>query len=387
MPNLRLTYLFDLLNSNKISAEQRAELLSLMADPANEPQVNNLLKDKWELFKPDKAPFNEDESESLLNRINTILAVERPRSLFSMWQRIAAAASIMLMLGVGGYIFYNKTSTKQLAVAVQRTVPKQQGIELTLANGKKITIDPLKQDATYNSDGIQIDQQKGGLVYEAQSSTDTAVSMHTLANNSGNKYKLILSDGTEAYLDAQSSISYPVQFAGKQRKVNITGQAYFKVKHNAEKPFIVTARDQTIEDIGTEFNIRAYDDVATTTLLEGAVRINSAGVKKSVLLKPGEQGALVGHELDVKAGDLEEVTAWLQGKLVFNHQSLESVLTHVSRIYDVKFTWQNDDLKNIKFTGAVSRTRQLNTIINFFRATERVDFKFEGNSIKVIRHQ
>ncbi|RFZ92334.1 FecR family protein [Mucilaginibacter conchicola] len=387
MPNSRLNDLFDLLNSNNISAEQHTELLSLMADPANEQQVTELLKEKWELFKPNKAPFTAKESEVLLNRINAIARVELPRPQFRIWPRIAAAASILVMICIGGYFLYQKTPATKLATDLQHTTPKQQGIELTLANGKKIAIDPSKQSNTYSSDGIQIGQQKGELVYGPQSKADTGMLMHTLANNSGNKYKLILSDGTEVYLDAQSSVTYPVQFTGKQRKVSITGQAYFKVKHDAQKPFIVNAKDQTVEDIGTEFNIRAYDNVATTTLLEGSVRVHANGIKKGLLLIPGEQATVVGGNLSAKLADAEEVTAWLDGKLIFNHESLESILAEVVRVYDVKFTWESNDLKAIKFTGAVSRTRPINTIINYFRATEQVDFKSEGASIKVTKHK
>ncbi|RYU92165.1 FecR family protein [Mucilaginibacter terrigena] len=306
----------------------------------------------------------------------------------SMWPRIAAAASIILVLATGGYIVLQKQAAqKQMVTNIERLVPRQSGLVLTLNTGKKIALDPAAHGNTRVADGTQLHQKNGEISYDAGKANSNELFTHTLTNNSGNKYSLILADGTEAYLDAQSSITYPTSFKGKQREVSVTGQAYFKVKHSAAHPFLVHVKNQTIEDIGTEFNIRAYEGEAATTLVEGSARVLLNPTGKDVLLIPGQQTVVSGNKLVVKEADLEETVDWLQGKLIFSHRQLGDILADVSRIYGVQFSWQNDGLKDIKFNGAVSRTRKLAAILAFFRNTGKVNFLIQDNHVQVIEAQ
>jgi transmembrane sensor len=301
-----------------------------------------------------------------------------------LWPRFAAAASIVLALAAGGYVLFQKQAVqKQVAIGIESLVPKQSGLVLTLNTGKKILLNPSAHGNTRVADGTQLYQKNGEISYVTGTATDELVT-HTLTNNSGNKYSLILADGTEAYLDAQSTITYPLSFKGKLREVSVTGQAYFKVKHNAAHPFLVHVKNQTIEDIGTEFNIRDYEGDVATTLLEGSARVQLNATGKGVLLTPGQQTVVTGDKLAVKEADLEEAVDWLQGKLIFNHRDLSAILADVSRIYGVQFSWQNNGLKAIKFNGAVSRTRKLAAILEFFRNTGKVNFLIKDNQVQVI---
>ena len=305
-----------------------------------------------------------------------------------LWPRIAAAASIVLALTAGGYILLQKLAVqKQVAMDIERLVPKQSGLVLTLNTGKKIALDPAAHGNTRVADGTQLHQKNGEISYNGGTAYSNELLTHTLTNNSGNKYSLTLADGTQAYLDAQSSITYPVNFKGKLREVSVTGQAYFKVKHSAAHPFLVHVKNQTVEDIGTEFNIRAYEGNAATTLVEGSARVQLSATGKGVLLAPGQQTVVSGNELVVKEADLEETVDWLQGKLIFSHRELGDILADVSRIYGVQFTWQNEGLKAIKFNGAVSRTRKLAAILEFFRNTGKVNFLIKDDKVQVIEAQ
>lgn len=305
-----------------------------------------------------------------------------------MWPRIAVASSIVLALTTGGYMLFQKQAAqKQMITNIERLVPRQSGLVLTLNTGKKIALDPAARGNTRVADGTQLHQKNGEISYGAATADNNELLTHTLTNNSGNKYSLILADGTEAYLDAQSSITYPINFKGKLREVSVTGQAYFKVKHDAAHPFLVHANNQTIEDIGTEFNIRAFDGDAATTLVEGSVRVQLGAKGKDVLLTPGQQTLVTGNKLVIKEADLEETVDWLQGKLIFSHRELGDILADVSRIYGVQFAWQNDGLKAIKFNGAVSRTRKLAAILEFFRNTGKVNFLIKDNRVQVIEVQ
>jgi len=305
----------------------------------------------------------------------------------SLWPRIAVAASIVLAMTIGGYILLEKQAVqKQAAMNIERLVPKQSGLVLTLSTGKRIALNPSASGNTRVADGTQLHQKNGEISYDVGIANNESLT-HTLANNSGNKYSLALADGTEVYLDAQSSITYPVHFKAQLREVSVTGQAYFKVKHNASHPFVVHVKNQTVEDIGTEFNIRAYESDAATTLIEGSVRVRLSATGKDALLKPGQQAVVTGNKLVVKEADLEETADWLQGKLIFSHRELGDILEDVSRIYGVQFAWQNEGLKAIKFNGAVSRTRKLAAILEFFRNTNKVNFLIKDNRVQVIKAQ
>jgi transmembrane sensor len=365
----RLFYLIDQLNQGTASDEELAEYNTYMNQRTDNPGDWNTSQMGGE---------TETKAE-LLTRIEKASATNKVRTL---WPRIAAAASVLLFLSAGTYFILHKTpKPAQLADNHELIAPVQKGIVLTLANGKKMIIDQKYTGRTKAADGTHIEQDKGTLKYQEETAAATEPQMHTLTNNSGNKYSLVLADGTEANLDVASSITYPVIFTGKERQVTITGQAYFKVKHNATQPFLVSVKNETIEDIGTEFNVDAYDAVLKTTLVEGSVRIN-----RRLLLKPGEQAQFNGTELTTVTADLEAATSWLEGKLVFNHEPLESILEKVARIYDVQIIWQDEALKHIKFGGAVSRTKKLNTVLNFFRKTGKVDFKVDGKTVQVIKH-
>ena len=304
-----------------------------------------------------------------------------------MWPRIAAAASVIIALTLGGYFLLkvpNGTSNQHIA-HVDNLSPVQKGVLLTLGNGKIIRIDQLQKGEARNADGTTIKRSGDAINYTNASDAPGAV--HTLTNQSASMFNITLTDGTEATLDVASSLTYPVGFNGNERRVKVIGQVYFKVRHNIAKPFFVETKDEVIEDVGTEFNIDAYaDDLNShTTLVKGAIKVSDLNNTTVIGLKPGEQVTLTNAKFIVNSADLEAATAWMQGKLVFNHESLESILKKVSRIYDVKVVWQQNELRHIKIVGVVSRTRNLASILNFFRKTGAVDFIVNGKTITVTR--
>ena len=358
-----------------------------MSDPNLKAQLEAVIDGEWELMPlDDLEQMNSDRKDDILAYI---LDQPQQKSIKpKLFQRIAIAACVLMLLSIGAY-FINRTEPQAIQAVNHNELiaPVQKGITLTLANGKKIVLDQKHRGVMKVDDGTNIDHTDGNIDYtKAGTDADQSVT-HTLANNSGAKFDITLADGSVAYLDVASSITYPVAFNGSSRRVNVVGQVYFKVKHNAKQPFFVETKNELIEDTGTEFNVNAYaaDDHVKTTLLEGAINIKAGDNNKSVALKPGEQSILTGDKLAITIADLEVTTAWLQGKLIFNHQSLESILAEVARIYDVQFVWLDSDLKARKFGGAVSRTKKLAAILNFFRKTGEVDFLVEGKRIKVFK--
>lgn len=301
------------------------------------------------------------------------------------WPRIAAAGSILLFLSAGGYFLFHKRPNRQTAqVQPEQIAPVNKGVVLSLGNGRRMVLNQQHKGYVAAVGGTQINQSDSLLSYNGKSAVNAEPVMNTLTNNSGKKFSLVLADETEAILDVASSLTYPASFTGKERKVTVTGQVFFKVKHNATKPFQVTAGTQQIEDIGTEFNINAYADepAAKTTLVSGSVKVS--GNLGALILKPGEQAISRNGQLTIAEANIEEVTAWLQGKIVFHHETLESILRKVARIYDVQIVWV-DDVRNQTFGGSVSRSKKLSTVLNYFRKAGNVDFMVEGKTVKVFK--
>ncbi|HEY8929565.1 MAG TPA: FecR domain-containing protein [Mucilaginibacter sp.] len=311
---------------------------------------------------------------------------ERPkvRSIWYRPLRIAVAASLLMLLSVGGYFYLHRAPVQQIAHnQAEQISPAQQGVVLTIAKDRQIALDPRNNGRLVTLSGASVSQAGRVLKYQETPKADALPQSNILTNNSGDKFSVTLADGTVAVLDIGSSLTYPVAFAGKERAVSMTGQVYFKVKHNASQPFKVLVANEEVQDIGTEFNINAYADepALSTTLVEGAVEVVNNG--RSVLLKPGEQTLLTGDALEKNEANIEQVTAWLQGKLVFRHQTLESIMRQVGRIYDVRVVWQDAAARKLSFGGSVSRTKKLSTILDYFRKAGQVDFAVDGKTVTV----
>jgi transmembrane sensor len=297
-----------------------------------------------------------------------------------------------LGVGFGSYLYLHQRPARLLAHQQPEQIdPVQKGIVLTLAKGQQILLGQKHQGQIAAVNGAKITQLDSLLNYAAAAKTMAgSQAENTLTNHTGKSFSLILADGTEAILDAASSITYPAAFSGNERRVSITGQVYFIVKHNPLQPFKVFFKNEEADDIGTEFNINAYDDedAVKTTLISGAVRIrlnhSSTG---GLLLKPGEQTIANGNDIHVAEANIEEATAWLQGKLVFHHETLENILRQVARIYDVQIVWQDESARKLTFGGSVSRTKKLSTILNYFRNAGQVDFIVEGKTVKVFKRK
>ncbi|WP_259069257.1 FecR family protein [Mucilaginibacter sp. X4EP1] len=311
--------------------------------------------------------------------------------------RIAAAASLLIICTFGGYrILHNKSTA--IKVAKNRTndvAPGGNKAILTLANGQKIYINDAKKGVITHQAGIKVTKNKNGqIVYLVSHANDAdgtsddvnvALAYNTLSTPRGGQSSVTLSDGTVAYLDAGSSIKFPVLFHGNERRVAVTGQVYFDVVHNAAKPFRVDVKGQTIEDIGTSFNINAYDDepVIKTTLLSGSIKISKGN--KSATLVPGQQAVtlLSMDAIHVKDVDTEEAKAWKEGYFLFNNEKLESVMRKISRWYDVDVVYPDDQKLDVEYWGSITRYGNVSKVLNMLQITGDVRFRIDGKKIIV----
>lgn len=192
---------------------------------------------------------------------------------------IGVAASLLLLLSASGYFyFYHHQLSSQPATAQHDVLPGGNKAALTLANGKQIILDSAAKGAIAQQNGVSISKTKNGqLIYQlAANTTQTTVQYNTITTPAGGQYEVILPDGTKVWLNASSSLHYPTRFDGKNRIVELRGEGYFEVVHNQASPFMVTTNGQTVTDIGTVFNINAYQDepVLITTLVQGAIEVS-----------------------------------------------------------------------------------------------------------------
>ncbi|MDR3697044.1 FecR domain-containing protein [Mucilaginibacter sp.] len=310
-----------------------------------------------------------------------------------LWPRIAAAASIVIFLSIGGYFLLHKPAPVQTAQNQMHNdvAPGGNKAIITLSNGKKISLTDASQGTITKEGNTIIKKTNDGTVsYEGSAPTGTTgqLAYNTIAIPRGGQWTVILPDGTKAMLDAASSIKYPVSFSGNERKVEITGQVYFEVVHNAAKPFRVVTKEQVIEDIGTKFNINAYDDepAVKTTLVEGAVRVSSPGTHSvletaGVILKPGEQSVLQNNKLMVSGANIEETLAWKNGYFKFNDDNVESIMRKLSRWYDIEVEYKGD-LPDIKFDGEIPRNTGLSQVLKVLELAN-VHFTIQGKKLTV----
>jgi len=300
----------------------------------------------------------------------------------------AVAASLLLLLTAALYTVYqNKQPSAVLAQKeISAIKPGGDKATLTLANGKTIDLENAARGLLATGDQQSVNKtEDGNITYSNSAQPAKPSAYNTLTTPRGGKYSIRLEDGTLAVLDAESSIRYPSGFGSGKRTVEVKGQVYFEVVHNAKQPFVVKVGQQTIEDLGTHFNINAYpgNDGIKTTLEEGRVSITNN--KKTVFLKPGQAAYSTVHnnEITVTDADLEETLAWKNGYFRFNDEQIKSIMAQLGRWYDIDVTY-NGKLPADGFNGTISRTKNLPQVLKMLERTGLIHFKIEGRRITVL---
>jgi transmembrane sensor len=317
----------------------------------------------------------EAKEKKLLANIQARLDL-RPRKVVPLIYKISVAASLLVFISVGVYFLKNKPVEPAAKNNIAQDVaPGHNQATLTLANGQKILLTKglNGQIATQHNTSVNVSQNN--ITYQA--ANEDQISYNTLTTNRGEQspYPLVLADGTKVWLNAESSITFPTAFNTKERVVRITGEAYFEVKHNAAQPFKVQTANQTVEDIGTSFNVNAYTDEAATrtTLIEGSVKINQ------LILKPGEQT----DGSKVTTVNTDTYTAWKDGNFHFEGDDIKTIMRQLSRWYDIDVTYQGK-VTNQGFYADISRHKNISAVLSIIEKTKALSFKVEGRRVTVI---
>lgn len=292
----------------------------------------------------------------------------------ALWPRIAAAASVLIVLSIGFYaVRHNKHTTEN---KVAKIIPAgANGAILTLANGHKIVLEKARNGQL--AAGVK-KANDSLLVY---TNAAAAVAYNTLETPEGKQYSVELPDGSKAWLNAASSLRYPTRFDKNNRTVELSGEAYFEVVHNSASPFRVKTAVETIEDIGTHFDVNAYADepVQKTTLVEGLVKVAAGDEIRK--LQPGQQAAFANNELTVKEVDVQEATAWQKGYFYFDHADIKEVMRQIARWYKVKVTYEGT-IPQKQFKGKIYRNVNLQEALKIL-AYFNVHFRIQGDTVIV----
>ncbi|TWJ04689.1 FecR family protein [Mucilaginibacter frigoritolerans] len=334
------------------------------AGKATEEEINWLLS--WVLnFETERqTDFTGDDLQAVKEEMWLhLLAKGKNPHQIKLWPRIAAAASILLFLSIGSYFLFHKHLTQQIAQNQHQDIaPGSNRATLTLSNGQKIILSKGLSGKLAQQGNALVQVNSGNAisytVFADKSNLDTKIQYNTLSTASGEQspYPLVLADGTKIWLNAESSITFPTSFTGKERIVKVTGEAYFEVVHNAAQPFKVIAKGETIQDIGTHFNINAYNDEPSinTTLLEGSVKVSTGF--QNVTLVPGQQSLLLtkNNKISIKGADIEDVTAWKDGYFAYKKADINTVMRQFARWYNVDVTYEGA-IPATMITGKVHR--------------------------------
>lgn len=416
MSNTRLQLLVELYLNNQLNFEERKELLNILSDPDHAPEADKFLEEFWTDFEPETTVFSDLQSKRILNKIFTAEKTGQPAPLSSINRNriIAVAAILLLVCSVSLWFIPQSTEVSVLShrpvkpfkqlTTMADAAPGGSKALLTLADGRKIELNDLSAGEIVSQSGIQIKKTEDGqLVYTLaeQAGTggkkqDAPVEYNTVSTPKGGQYQVNLPDGSKVWLNSMSSLKFPTSFQGIERKVELTGEAYFEIssffKNNVRLPFKVlsgTARGgQQVDVLGTHFNISNYgnESSAKTTLVEGRVSITNLKTNAVNLLSPGQQAILSGENSRITRADLEEALAWKNGNFMFNNLGLADIMKELERWYDVKVDYSN--IPDTRYHGSISKNVSISQVLNMLELTGRVRFKIEtipGKSEKIIR--
>ncbi len=301
------------------------------------------------------------------------------------------SVAAILIISLSGYLLYTMLAKEEKPAIISvpakslanEVLPGRNQARLTLGDGSMISLDDTKNGKLASPGGTQISKLANGqVVYSVVDINHQEILSNTLTTPRGGQFRLTLPDGSIVWLNSASSITYPTAFAGKERKVNVTGEAYFEIAHDASKPFLVSVNGMAISVLGTHFNINAYSDEGAikTTLLQGSIRLSSAGM--ATLLKPGQQAQVVGRTFTlVNDVDLEEVVAWKNGYFSFTKADLQTVMRQIARWYDVEITYEGT-IPDRQFGGKISRNSNVTEVLKILQET-KVHFRIDGRNIVV----
>ncbi len=367
----RITYLIRQSSNNQLTDEEREELLNWMQLPENATASKEILQQQ---LQESSGPFSMPayEGEQVLE---AIFYAEQPGKKITpvrrLYIKLAAAAMLMAVIVTAYFMLMPGIPPEHSVTAVithDVAAPVTTKATITLADGSVLYIDSVGNGQLAQQDGVQLVKLGNGRISYNNTAGQNVktIQYNTLTNPRGSPViDMILSDGSRVWLNAGSSVTYPVAFTANERRVTITGEAYFEVEPDKTKPFLVRKGSTEVQVLGTHFNVNAYDDIPGTkiTLLEGSVRITDTSAPGALTLTPGQQGVTRNGGLVMNNHvDIEEVMAWKNGEFIFKNAAIETIMEELMRWYDVEVIFQGKKPAG-HYVAMISRGTNLSEVL------------------------
>ena len=293
------------------------------------------------------------------------------------------AAAVMLPLAIAVGMWMNMNRGAEKVVVAERVQPGSGRVVLELNDGRTYFLDTARIVET-GIEGTLAKAEQKSLVYEKRESEELVYNKMTVPR--AGEYALTLSDGTRVWLNSDTEIRYPVAFGKDRRMVFLSGEAYFEVEKDAERPFFVVVDDMEIKVYGTSFNVNTHHaGRVQTTLVEGRVGIRVKSTGAETMLKPEQMAEFDAERQDVAVRDVDTYyyTAWKNGEFVFENEAIEEIMNRLCRWYDLQVFYVNDSVKGKRFTGVTARFTDVADVLHLIGETATVCFNLKGNVVTV----
>lgn len=391
----RLHRLLNLYTKDELNNVEQDELRRAFADPSNAHVIKEWIAQRWKKENLQDYLLPE-QSQSLYDSIWEAIAPKKRIFHRVFLRRIAVAASVLiLMVAIRTFFVSNNIDAPKdepflLAEQFEKIkAPDVTKATISLANGQIIYVDSIDKGEASKQDGVEIIKLEDGEL-QIKGNSDI-IAFSTLTNPKGSKILTVtLTDGTKVWLNAASKIIFPTKFINRERRVELSGEAYLEVAHNKNIPFIInTTGGVEVRVFGTKLNIKAYynENEIKTTLVEGSVSVTlkeGARTDRPVFLKPGQQASLdKSGVISVVNANIDESIAWKRDMFYFDDVSLEYIMNSLARWYDVDVIYNNEELKNLTFGVVISRKENISEIAKLLKMTGTVDFDISGRKIFV----
>ena len=297
------------------------------------------------------------------------------------------AATIILFISLAGMYYYNAIHTNSFEEHLTESSFNDSEILLQTSDGDFFKISDTTNNKWITKDGVFVSVDANNISFVATDDINQDfVNEFKLIVPKGEKYHITMIDGTEVELNSSSSLSFRNTFHSVNRKVGLSGEAFFDVSHDESRPFIVQSSNVQIEVLGTEFNVSNYEgnDFMQATLINGSIKvINVIGEK--VVIKPGEQATIYHnqHDINVQQADVQESVAWMAGRLIFNDDKFENLIPRLNQWYDLKFVLIGEKIKKMRFTGTLKKENDLIYFLQMLKYTKGISYEINDDQVKL----
>lgn len=381
----RLQYLLERLVAHTATPEELTELTALM-----EQDNGTTMEEVAQLLASEATTdYQHDHWMSVADRI---LAADKlpadpattPVHRLPFLHRWGWAAAVVLLLGTAAYLLqhYQRPQPPALVTVPHQpdVAPGNNGAILTLADGSQVVLDSAGKGVITTQGNTRVMLKDNGLQYTPGGAANNAVAYNTITTPKGKQFHVVLPDGTQVWLNAGSVLQFPVAFTGKERQVDLSGEAYFEVAAKATQPFKVLVRKQLeIAVLGTGFNVSAYtnEESIATTLITGSVRVSLPhAILPPVILKPGQQARWEDQQLTIAPdANIEQAIAWKNGLFNFEGVGLREMMRQLERWYNLEVIYEGH-VPDVRFFGEMSRSLKLSDVLSGLESAE-VHFRLE----------